>query len=84
MLVLGRKINESVIIADNIIITVLAVDGDKIKIGIDAPSEVRILRSELYEAIKEENLRAAKVSTIQNPEELLPSLGHLLHTKFQE
>ncbi|MCB0176618.1 MAG: carbon storage regulator CsrA [Anaerolineae bacterium] len=81
MLVLGRKINESVMIGDNIIITILAVDGDKIKIGIDAPSEVRILRGELYEAVKEENLRAAKSST-QSPEEILPSLGQLLQTKL--
>lgn len=70
MLVLGRKINQSVMIGDEIVITVLAVDGDQIKIGIQAPSHITILRQELYEAVKQENLRAAKLSAQAN--------GHLL------
>lgn len=80
MLVLGRKTNESVMIGDEIIVTILAVDGDRVKIGIQAPSEVRILRQELYEAVKEENLRAASLST-QTNDILLPSLRHLFKDK---
>lgn len=61
MLVLGRKVNESVMIGDEIIVTLLAVEGDRVKIGIEAPSHVRILRQELYETVKQENLRAANI-----------------------
>jgi len=46
MLILGRKTNESVIIGDNIVVTILAVDGDRVKVGIDAPADVRILRQD--------------------------------------
>ncbi|MCB0191069.1 MAG: carbon storage regulator CsrA [Anaerolineae bacterium] len=84
MLVLGRKINESVVIGDNITVTILAVDGDKIKIGIQAPAEIRILRGELYEAIKQENLRAADKTSTQLYEMLLPSLNQLLKSESQE
>ena len=80
MLVLGRKINESLVIGDEIVVTVLAVDGDKVKIGINAPSNVRILRQELYDTIKEENLRAAKLAA-QTTEALLPSVSQLLQQK---
>jgi len=62
MLVLGRKVNESIIIGENIVVTLLAVDGERVKIGIDAPSDISILRQELYDAVKEENLRAMKVA----------------------
>jgi carbon storage regulator len=79
MLVLGRKIDESIMIGDDIVITILGVDGDRVKVGIQAPAHIRVLRQELYETIKEENLRAAKLSA-QTNETLLPSLSHL----FQE
>jgi carbon storage regulator len=52
MLVLTRKENESIIIKDNIIVTVVAIKGDKVRLGIDAPKEVSVHRSEVYEAIK--------------------------------
>ena len=47
MLVLSRKPNESIIIADNIVVTVLSVKAGTVKLGITAPSDVRILRAEL-------------------------------------
>jgi len=47
MLVLSRKINESLIINDNIRVTVLGVQGGKVRIGVEAPQDVRILREEL-------------------------------------
>jgi carbon storage regulator len=80
MLVLGRKANESLMIGEDIVVTVLAVEGDRIKIGIKAPANVRILRHELYDAIKEENLRAAKLAA-QTNEALLPSLQGLFQPK---
>ncbi len=80
MLVLGRKPNESLLIGDDIVITVLSVEGDRVKIGISAPGNVRILRQELYDAIKEENLRAAKLAAPAN-EALLTSLQDLFQAK---
>ena len=76
MLILGRKPDESIIIGDEIVVTVLAVDGDKVKIGIVAPAHVRILRQELYETIREENLRAASLSS-KADDKLLSSLRDL-------
>ena len=52
MLVLSRKKSESIIITDDIIVTVLEVRGDKVRLGIDAPKEVTVHRREVYEAIK--------------------------------
>ena len=52
MLVITRKTAESFIIGDDIRINILGVNGDKIKIGIDAPKNVRIMRSEVYETIR--------------------------------
>lgn len=47
MLVLSRKRNERIVVADNIVITVLDVRGDRVRIGLEAPPEVPIVRSEL-------------------------------------
>jgi carbon storage regulator len=58
MLVLSRKKNESIIIDDNIVITVVEVRGDKVRLGIQAPREVPIHRSEVHEAIQAERAAA--------------------------
>lgn len=55
MLVLNRKSGESIILGDNIEITILDIQDGKIKIGIEAPRDVSILRKEVYEAVKAEN-----------------------------
>lgn len=52
MLALARKVNESIVINDNIEITVLEVKGDQIKLGIDAPKSVPVYRKELYVQIR--------------------------------
>ncbi len=59
MLVLSRKRDESIIIGDNIVITVVDVRGDKVRLGINAPTDIPIHRQEVYEAIQRENQRAA-------------------------
>ena len=59
MLVLTRKPGERLVIGDNIVITVVEVKGDNIRIGIDAPREVKVYRGEIYDAIVAENRQAA-------------------------
>ncbi|HKL98292.1 MAG TPA: carbon storage regulator CsrA [Mobilitalea sp.] len=59
MLALSRKVNESIIIGNDIEITVLEVKGDQIKIGISAPKSVPIYRKEIYLQIQESNKKAA-------------------------
>ncbi|TMN21352.1 carbon storage regulator CsrA [Lentibacillus cibarius] len=63
MLVLTRKRNESIQIGDDIEIKILAIDGDQIKLGIDAPKTVDIHRKEIYLDIQEQNNEAASLST---------------------
>ncbi|MBN2555730.1 MAG: carbon storage regulator CsrA [Anaerolineales bacterium] len=70
MLVLTRRINESIMIGDDIVITILAVDGDKAKLGIDAPRDVAILREELYSAVQEQNLAAIRFGGGSSPESI--------------
>jgi carbon storage regulator len=59
MLILTRKVGESIRINENICITIVDMDGKNIKIGIDAPKEISIHREEVFKRIKEENQKAA-------------------------
>ena len=61
MLVLSRQRDESIIIGDNIVVTVVDVRGDKVRLGIEAPREVSVHRREVYEAIQRENQQAAQI-----------------------
>jgi carbon storage regulator len=61
MLVLSRQRDESIIIGDNIVVTVVDVRGDKVRLGIDAPREVSVHRREVYEAIQRENQQATQI-----------------------
>jgi len=63
MLVLTRKRNESIIIGDEIAVTVLGVEGDQVRLGITAPKDISVHRREVYEQIKKENVEAARSST---------------------
>ncbi|RAV03105.1 carbon storage regulator CsrA [Paenibacillus sp. YN15] len=62
MLVLSRKKGEAIIIGDGIEVTVLGVEGDVVKLGIQAPKEVDIYRKEIYTGIQEANKEAAKMT----------------------
>ena len=59
MLVLSRKVDQIIVIQDNITIRILEINGDRVKLGINAPRDVVILRQELQDEVGEENLRAA-------------------------
>ncbi len=61
MLVLSRQRDESIVIGDNIVVTVVDVRGDKVRLGIEAPREVSVHRREVYEAIQRENQQASKI-----------------------
>ena len=62
MLVLSRKKNESIIINDNITVTVIEIRGDKVRLGIEAPKDVTVHRREVYEAIQAQNANAAQAA----------------------
>ena len=62
MLVLSRKTTESIMIGDHIEVKVLAIEGDQVKLGIIAPKSVKVHRSEVFEAIQEQNKEALNVS----------------------
>ncbi len=59
MLVLTRKPKQQIMIGDNIIINIVEVQGENVRIAIDAPREIKIYRGEIYRAIQEENQKAA-------------------------
>lgn len=59
MLVLSRRVGESVVIGHDVVVTVLEVRGDVVRVGIDAPRSVQVHRSEVYAALEEANRSAA-------------------------
>jgi carbon storage regulator len=62
MLVLTRKIGESIRVNDNVSFTIMEIDGRSVKVAIDAPRSVPIYREEVYQRIQEENKSAATTS----------------------
>ena len=70
MLALSRKKDESVIINDDIEITIIEIKGDQVKIGISAPKSVPIYRKEVYMQIQNANKEAAQSVDIKNIKEL--------------
>jgi carbon storage regulator len=59
MLVLSRQRDESIIIGDNVQITIVDIRGDKVRLGIEAPANVTVHRKEVFDAIQRENRKAA-------------------------
>jgi carbon storage regulator len=65
MLVLRRKVDEALVIDQNIEVIVLGVEGDTVKLGIKAPKQIEIVRKELLELVSEENKSAASIVNVQ-------------------
>ncbi len=61
MLVLSRQRDESIIIGDNIVVTIVDIRGDKVRLGIQAPTEIPVHRREVFEAIQRENLQSSRM-----------------------
>lgn len=75
MLVLTRKSNQSIMIGDDIEVTVLAIMGEKVRIGIQAPREVPVFRKEVYLEIQQENLAAGEEGAREEVDAALRELG---------
>lgn len=63
MLILSRKVDEKIRIGDEVTITVIGIQGDQVKLGIEAPKNVKVFRQEVFEAIQNENKLAATQNT---------------------
>jgi carbon storage regulator len=74
MLILSRRLNEKIVIGDDIVVSVVEVRGDQVKLGIDAPRNVKVFRQEVFDAIQEENKKAA-ASGLQLPLMDIPLRG---------
>ncbi|MHC4127299.1 MAG: carbon storage regulator CsrA [Planctomycetota bacterium] len=73
MLVLSRQRDETIMIGDDIELTIVDIRGDKVRVGINAPSHVAVHRKEVYDAIKRENEQAAHLNhrpAVTSPEKL--------------
>jgi len=66
VLILTRKINQSIMIGDQIEIVVVEVRGDQVKLGIKAPKNISVHRSEVYKEIQEQNKKASKTLKLEN------------------
>ena len=75
MLILSRRLNEKIVIGDDIVISVVEVRGDQVKLGIEAPRNVKVFREEVFVAIQEENRRAAASAGVSLPNIEIPSRG---------
>ncbi len=63
MLVLSRQRDESIIVGDNVQITIVDIRGDKVRLGIEAPPDISVHRKEVFDAIQRENRKAAGVTS---------------------
>ena len=65
MLILTRKIDEAIRLGEDIRIVLVQIKGGQVRLGIECPPHVRVLREELYEAVRQENLNALSTDPIQ-------------------
>ena len=77
MLILSRKIDEKIKIGTDITITLIDVHGDQVKIGVEAPKDVKVFRQEVFDAIQNENKAAVVVSEETKNEKAISAMSAL-------
>jgi carbon storage regulator len=70
MLILSRKVNEKIMIGDDVSVSVIEIRGDQVKLGVDAPRAVKVFRREVFDAIMAENRAAAESAATLPPVDL--------------
>ncbi len=75
MLVLARKIGQSIVINDNVEVLVIEVRGDQVRLGIDAPRTIPVHRKELLEQIRAENVQAAAKADLDSVSKAISELS---------
>ncbi|MDR1429660.1 MAG: carbon storage regulator CsrA [Spirochaetaceae bacterium] len=75
MLILSRKVNERIMIGEDIWVSILEIRGDQVRVGVEAPRQVKVFRQEVFDAIKAEN-EAALDSKSELPELGIQDAGH--------
>lgn len=78
MLILSRKIDEKIKIGEDITITLIDVHGDQVKIGVEAPKNVKVFRQEVFDAIQSENKAAVSAAQETQSESAISALSKLL------
>jgi carbon storage regulator len=76
MLILSRKLGESIVIDGRIVVKIMRVDGDLVKLGIEAPVEVPVHRHEVYVEIQENNEKAMTTIKVKLPQLAAPLVSH--------
>ncbi|MCL2602291.1 MAG: carbon storage regulator CsrA [Treponema sp.] len=78
MLILSRKINEKIMIGDDISVSIIDIRGDQVRLGVDAPKSVKVFRHEVFQAITAENKAAAQSAAVL-PALDIPTSGKAAH-----
>jgi carbon storage regulator len=73
MLVLSRQRDESIVIGDKVVVTIVDIRGDKVRLGIEAPGEIPVHRQEVYEAIQRENRRTGQLQAGESSAKIVGS-----------
>lgn len=64
MLILSRKVNEKIMIGEDVSVSIIEIRGDQVRIGVEAPKTVKVFRREVFDAIKAENRAAAESAPV--------------------
>ena len=82
MLILSRKINEKIMIGDDICVSIIDIRGDQVRLGVDAPKSVKVFRQEVFDAIKAENKAAAQSAAVLPALDLAPDASREISSEM--